>query len=189
VDVRNGESYAALVPFKYVAGTDYGFTVSVDLGSRTYGVTVDGVAIAASYAFRTEQANASELDNVGISVPASGTLTVSQMTFEGGDVVKPDKIAPVPNPMTFAQVPKALGATSVTMTATTATDVDSPPVEYHFDEVSRNPGGKDSGWQASPTYVNEGLEAGTQYTYRVRARDKALNETGPSSTVDVETPL
>jgi hypothetical protein len=66
------------------------------------------------------------------------------------------------------------------MTATTATDASG--VEYYFTETSGNPGGDDSGWQDSPTYVDTGFLPGTQYTYTVTARDKSANQntTAPS---------
>jgi hypothetical protein len=90
----------------------------------------------------------------------------------------PDTTPPDPDPMTWATVPYATGSTSVSMTATTATD--DSGVEYYFDEISNNPGGSDSGWQDSPTYEDTGLTTGTPYTYRVQARDKSplLNTTG-----------
>lgn len=89
---------------------------------------------------------------------------------------------PTPNPMTFAAPPYAEGATSISMIATTATDIASPPVEYYFTFVSGGSGGNDSGWQSSPEYTDEDLEPSTQYCYQVKARDSALppNETDPS---------
>ena len=76
---------------------------------------------------------------------------------------------------------------SISMTATTATD--SSGVEYYFTETSGNPGGSDSGWQNSPTYTDTGLQAGTQYTYTVMARDKSSNQntTAPSSSASATT--
>jgi hypothetical protein len=59
------------------------------------------------------------------------------------------------------------------MSATTASD--SSGVEYFFDCTS--PGGHDSGWQDSPTYTDTGLTAATEYSYRVRARDKSAAQT------------
>lgn len=64
--------------------------------------------------------------------------------------------------------------TSVSMTATTATD--SASVEYYFTETSGNPGASDSGWQDSPTYIDTGLTPGIQYSYTVMARDKSTNQ-------------
>lgn len=91
--------------------------------------------------------------------------------------LSPDLTAPSPDPMRFASPPSSLGATSLTMTATTATDP-SGPVVYFFNCTT--PGGHDSGWQADPTYTDNGLSTGVSHTYRVKARDAVGNETGYS---------
>ncbi len=93
------------------------------------------------------------------SEPATATTTA------------PDTTPPSPATMSFATPPTALGTDAITITATTA--IDPSGVEYYFEETSGNSGGSDSGWQDSPTYVNNGLQPGTTYTYRVRARDKS----------------
>ncbi|MHC4256338.1 MAG: phage tail protein, partial [Planctomycetota bacterium] len=94
----------------------------------------------------------------------------------------PDTDPPTPDPMTWAAVPSADGESSISMTATTASDPSG--VEYYFDETSGNPGGTDSGWQSSPSYTDTGLNASTQYCYQVKARDLSANnnETAYSST-------
>jgi hypothetical protein len=86
-------------------------------------------------------------------------------------VAMEDVIKPSPDPMSFASQPIALGASSVTMTASEA--FDAVGVEYYFENVSG--GGNDSGWQDSVTYVDSGLLPGTEYGYRVQARDKSSN--------------
>lgn len=83
-----------------------------------------------------------------------------------------DTTAPTPDPMTFATAPYATGQNSIQMTATTATDTSG--VEYYFECTT--PGGHDSGWQDSTTYVDSGLSPDTTYTYRVKARDKSSNQ-------------
>ena len=103
----------------------------------------------------------------------------------------PDTDPPAPDPMTFASAPAATGSSSITMTATAATDASG--VEYYFTETSGNPGGSDSGWQDSPDYTDTGLTPETQYSYTVTARDKSSNQntTAPSaaasSTTDTAT--
>ena len=99
----------------------------------------------------------------------------------------PDTNAPTPNPMTWATVPTATGPTTITMTATTATDDSTPPVQYYFECTTD--GSKTSAWQSSRTYVASGLNAGTSYSFRVKARDSAAahNETGWSSTLSATT--
>jgi hypothetical protein len=109
--------------------------------------------------------------------PATGATTT--------DTLNPyaDFSAPTPSPMTFASPPSPLSTSSLTMTATTATDAISPPVSYYFDFISGGSGGSDSSWQLSPTYVDSGLTPNTVYNYRVKARDSASppNETALSS--------
>lgn len=89
-----------------------------------------------------------------------------------GTPAGPDLSAPVPNPMTWATTPFATGMTSISMTASTASDASG--VEYFFDCLTA--GGHDSGWQDSPTYTDTGLAAATEYTYTVTARDKSPNQ-------------
>ena len=62
--------------------------------------------------------------------------------------------------------------TEIAMTATTASDVNG--VEYNFTNTSGP--GNDSGWQDSASYTDAGLQAGTEYTYTVVARDKSSNQ-------------
>jgi hypothetical protein len=99
----------------------------------------------------------------------------------------PDNVAPTPNPMTWASAPAAVSSSSIAMTASTASDPSG--VEYFFDETSGNSGGSDSGWQDSATYTDTGLDASTQYTYTVTARDKATtpNATGASGAASATT--
>jgi hypothetical protein len=86
----------------------------------------------------------------------------------------PDTTPPTPDPMTWASVPVAASSSQIDMTATTATDPSG--VQYFFDETSANPGATDSGWQTGASYSDTGLDADTQYTYRVQARDMSVNQ-------------
>jgi hypothetical protein len=82
--------------------------------------------------------------------------------------------------MTWATPPHAVSATSVAMTATTATDA-SGVVEYEFNEPNRG----SSGWRSDPCYVVTGLNPSGTYCYSVRARDKYSNATAWSGAVCV----
>jgi hypothetical protein len=100
----------------------------------------------------------------------------------------PDTFSPTPNPMTWATPPHAVDSTSISMEATIATDVGSPPVSYYFDFIDSptgGTGGADLEWQSSTSYTNTGLQPNQQYGYQVKARDSAStpNETSPSSPV------
>ncbi|MCK5175809.1 MAG: agmatine deiminase family protein, partial [Planctomycetes bacterium] len=90
-----------------------------------------------------------------------------------------DLTAPDPNPMGWAQVPKGTGTDSVAMAAMVASDLSG--TEYYFDCI--DPNGHDSGWQESSYYEDSGLKVDTEFTYRVKARDRSnnLNETIYSS--------
>jgi hypothetical protein len=102
-----------------------------------------------------------------------------------------DDTPPTPDPMYFDVMPTALSETSVTMTATTATDADTGPVEYYFEFVNvQVPGGHDSGWQSSTDYVDSGLLTNVLYGYTTRAHDSVIpepNETAPSDVATVAT--
>ncbi|RLB79228.1 MAG: hypothetical protein DRH17_14110, partial [Deltaproteobacteria bacterium] len=94
---------------------------------------------------------------------------------------------PTPNPATFALAPSADSDTTISMMATTGSDV-SGPVQYYFDEISGNPGGTDSGWQSSTSYADTGLTGSTEYTYTVQMRDSLLNTGIVSGALSATTP-
>ncbi|UCF42461.1 MAG: lamin tail domain-containing protein [Planctomycetota bacterium] len=124
------------------------------------------------------------------SIQHSTTNTQSIIGFvvRGIDSGPPDTNAPTPDPLTWSSVPSAITHSSITMTATTATDLAG--VEYYFDETSGNPGATNSGWQPSPDYIDGGLSPETQYTYRVKARDLSPNHNETSwSSSESETTL
>ncbi|BCX46294.1 VonWillebr and factor type A [Haloferula helveola] len=136
-----------------------------DNSGLTDGVTYD-------YQFKMRDALGNEGDWSAVSSAVAGS----------------DVTPPTPDPMSFASLPTALGETSITMTASAATDIND--VEYEF--VCTVGGGPGSGWQDSPTFTPTGLTAGTEYTYEVRARDKSAgqNATGfsPPASATTDSP-
>ncbi len=142
--------------------------------SPTYVAT--GLTPSTLYSFRVMARDSSPAQN-----ETDWSSTESATTYP------PDTTPPTPDPMEWASVPTATGPTSITMTATTATDANTPPVQYYFECTTD--GNKSSGWQANTTYVATGLNAGTLYSFMVEARDSApaLNETGWSSTESATT--
>lgn len=89
----------------------------------------------------------------------------------------PDTTPPNPDPMVFASAPVAISDSAVEMVAATATDESGGAVQYFFS--SSTAGG--SGWTSNPSYTATGLTADTTYSWQVKARDTAGNETDWSS--------
>ena len=118
--------------------------------------------------------------------PAYGSL--GQYFVTGTLPAANDGTAPVPDPMSWAQVPQAEGRDRISMAATTASD-ESGIVEYRFECISGPAGCSTSQWQADTAYTATGLQAGASYEYRVRARDAFLNETTASSGAIAATPI
>ena len=131
---------------------------------------------------------------LAVPVTVGETYIIRLSGYDGdyGDFVlniagPPDVTAPTPDPMTFDVVPWAVSDDEIEMTATTATDLGSPVIEYEFDFVTGGAGGDDSGWQSETVYNDTGLEPNTLYTYRVRARDGVLNATAYSGEASART--
>jgi hypothetical protein len=115
----------------------------------------------------------------GTSIDSGENLWIDDVlvtvTGTGGD-----STPPTPNPSTWATVPYATGSTSISMTATTASDPSG--VQYYFD-CTAGAGGHDSVWQSSATYQDTGLTPSTQYSYRIQTRDQSAGQnTGTWST-------
>ena len=136
-------------------------TTNSDNSGWITGTTWDniGLSTGVSYDYRVKARDTLGLET-GWSSPASAMPTA-------------DTTAPSPDPMSFDIAPTATGQTSITMTATSASDING--VEYYFDCLTV--GGNDSGWQDSPTYTDTGLSPSTTYSYQVRARDKSPAQT------------
>ncbi len=80
-------------------------------------------------------------------------------------------MAPKPDPMTWAMEPSEVSSTAIVMVATSATSTDGSGVEYYF--KCDTSGGHDSYWQDAPGYTDSGLIPNTEYSYKVKARNKA----------------
>ena len=85
IDARNGGAYAAASSISYTPGKVYHFRLDVNVPSHVYNayVTPDGgteVLIGSGYAFRTEQATATQLGNQGAMADA-GSETVGAPTI------------------------------------------------------------------------------------------------------------
>ena len=88
-----------------------------------------------------------------------------------------------PSPISFSSPPNDASTTSVSMTATTASDP-STPVEYLFTYTAcgadAGTGGDSSAWQTLTSYTDTGLQVNQCYGYTVTAQDSVPN-TGTAS--------
>lgn len=114
---------------------------------------------------------------------ASGAYATAQADLSDHDAVwaSLDLASPTPRPLSWESAPAETGATTITMTASTANDTNG--VQYYFTNTTIANGSHDSGWQDSPVFTDTGLNAETFYSYTVKARDKSVNqnESSPSA--------
>jgi hypothetical protein len=115
---------------------------------------------------------------------STGTTTGTVWSFTTSTTL--DAVPPNPTPMTWAHEPNAISSSSITMMASKATDISG--VEYYFTCTAG--GGHNSGWQDSNTYTDTSLTNNTTYTYKVKARDKSINQnqTADSNEKSAKTP-
>ena len=141
-----------------------------------------GLSCGSSYRFRVKSRNKDGIETGWMSLGSRNTSSCA------------DTSAPSPNPMTWSSEPYETSTSSISMTATTASD-SSTPIEYYFDYTSSptgGSGGSDSGWITSTSYTDSGLSTNHQYGYRVTLRDGNSNATDYSTIsydyTDIETP-
>ncbi|MBS3788522.1 hypothetical protein KGY79_10060 [Candidatus Bipolaricaulota bacterium] len=93
-------------------------------------------------------------------------------------ILSTDQNPPKPDPVTWKRRPHATSSKKIKMAAAIVTDPEGTEVKYYFEERTGNPNGDDSGWQKDNTYLDDNLQEGEKYCYRVKARDTSQNETG-----------
>ena len=150
--------------------TDTQASISANVGGGGYHLRISGVGNA--------------------TVPYSDYASLGQYFINGN--VTPgvaDTTAPTPNPMAFASAPAPTGSSSIAMTAVTATDANSA-VQYRFNCVSGGGNCVASAWQSGTSYTATGLDASTQYSFTVQARDASGNTTAasPAASATTDTP-
>ena len=85
MDVRNGAAYAADVTAPYTAGTWYHVRMVIDITTKRYSVTVtpaggSEIALAANYAFRSEQSAVAALDHWAFVNTTTEGMSVEHLT-------------------------------------------------------------------------------------------------------------
>ncbi|MFQ3196661.1 MAG: PKD repeat protein [Paraglaciecola sp.] len=118
------------------------------------------------------------------STPYSDYGSLSQYYISGSVVpISPDTTPPNPIPTLVFQ---ATSRTAIDMSSTESFD-DSGVVEYQFICSAGGLGCVASDWQPGTNYVAAGLDNNTNYSYQVKARDAAGNETSLSDVVIMTT--
>jgi len=124
IDARNGGAYAAASTIPYAPNTTYAFRVVANIPAHTYSIYVtpsggSELTVGTNYAFRTEQAAVTTLNNWGAVVDVAanggaGTLTVANFAI-GGAVPSTPVFNPAAGTYTSAQ--------SVTITSAGSTSI------------------------------------------------------------------
>ena len=138
--------------------------------------------------YRARSLNAGErasvtawIDGVIAGLDASGDTTPPQPAIARFDL-PPANVTLVPSEgvlegsVWFNMTPE-VRPSLVAMRAEPGTD-ESGYVEYYFEETTGSEGGDSSGWQISPRYMDLGIVPGLSYSYRVKMRDRAGNQSG-----------
>ena len=145
-----------------ISGHDSGW-----VSSATW--TDTGLSPSTTYSYQVRTRDQSSNQNTG-----SWSTTQSASTLTA-----PDTTPPSPNPETWYTLPYGASSTSISMTATTASDPSGVLYEFNNTTIS----GHDSGWVSSATWTDTGLSPSTTYSYQVRTRDQSSNQnTGSWST-------
>src|SRR2546422_606574 len=115
IDARNGGAYAASAAIPYSAGTTYHFRLVVSVSAHTYSVYVQSGSgaeqlLASTFSFRTEQALASTLNNLGLYASV-GSETVCKLAVTVANDTTPLLISKV--------VASTISSSAATITWTT----------------------------------------------------------------------
>ena len=134
IDARNGGVYVAASQVPYIAGSKYHFRLAVNPAAHNYSIYVtppgaSEITLGTNYAFRSEQASVSSLNNWGMHADAGGA-SVCSFAAAGG-TTPPDTTPP-----TVSMTAPASGASlsgSVPVSATAADNVGVAGVQFMLD--------------------------------------------------------
>ena len=124
-------------------------------------------------------AEADEGSYTAVATNSQGSATTSAAVL----TVNPagDTTPPNPDPSTIESI-TVNSTTQITVVATETNDVTSPPVEYNH-AID----GTYQGWQVSRSFIFSALVPSTAYSFRVKSRDSAGNETTQSAATSATT--
>ncbi|MCK4454199.1 DUF2341 domain-containing protein, partial [Candidatus Parcubacteria bacterium] len=179
--VNSAETSTGIDILITTTGVEDGLTVTCNIkdvgdahtvGPVTGDITSNAVTIA-STALTT-------LDDGTITVSCDVSDAAGNPAPQGSDTSVKDVLAPS-NIGVFSIT--ANSSSQLTITTQTALDTGSGlnTAPYWFQETSGNTGASSSSeWQTLTEFIDDGLSSNTQYTYQVKAKDTAGNESGYS---------
>ncbi len=165
----------ANLDIKATLSDDFGTVITDNVLNETNAVISANVSAGRYYLTIEGAGNA--------STPYSDYGSLSQYYISGSVVPASIDITP-PNPV--ALFVETTSRTAIDMLSTESVD-DSGVVEYQFICSDGGLGCVASNWQAGTNYVATGLDSNTNYSYQVKARDGAGNETSLSEVISVTT--
>lgn len=176
IDARNGAGYAADVAVPYTAGLTYHFRILINPANKTYTVYVTPaggteLALASNYAFRSDQAATSSLNNWGMYANL-GSLTVCNMTIGTGSTITAPSISTQPASQ------KVTAGQTATFTVTAA---GTAPLTYQWQKNSTNIAGATSASYTTP--VTTTTDNGS--TFRVLVNNTAGTAASSAATLTV----
>ena len=175
IDARNGGAYAADTQVPYVPGAKYHFRLQVDPAAHRYSVyvTPPGAAektLAANYAFRSEQASVSSLNN-WVLLADSGSEQECGFTLAGAP---PPVVDIVPPAVTLtAPAPSAAVSGSVSVSATASDNVGVAGVQFLVDGANM---GAETAQTPYKAVWNTASASNASHVLTAVARDAAGNK-------------
>lgn len=185
IDARNGSAYTAAASVPYAAGKKYHFRLVVTPAAHTYSVYVtppgaSELLLASNYAFRTEQASVSTLNNMSV-VADVGSDSVCSLAVAASTPPPPADATP---PVVSVQTP-ANGATvsgSIALAGSASDNVGVTAVQVSIDG---GPAASAAGTVAWTYTVDTTKLTNGSHAAAVKAVDAAGNAASASVTFNV----
>jgi hypothetical protein len=165
IDARNGGAYAASANIPYSPGVSYHFRLLVDIPAQRYTAYVRPAGqteqlLASNFAFRSEQAGVSQLNNVGLR-GGSGSHTVCNILVSTADAAPP---------IISGVAAGNLSSNSATISWSTD-ETASSQVEYGTSTAYGSQSALDATRVTNHSVALSELSSGRLYHYRVKSAD------------------
>jgi hypothetical protein len=173
IDARNGGAYSAAAVIPYSAGLSYHFRLAVNVAAHTYSAYVKQgsnaeLLVGGSYAFRTEQAAVTVLNNLGLLASTGSQADCAAAVTSSGSAA--DTTAPAITGVAATGVGSNGAAVTWTTNEASDTQVEYGPTTAY---------GSSTALDALLTTAHTGnllaLSPSTLYHYRAKSRDAAGN--------------